>query len=267
MSFWIRLVSSGALALWLGGVLGGCTPGQDQSDEEKEPHFVLGQSRVNAMDYQGAVAAFEESLEANPRSAAAHYQLAMLFDGKVSDPAAAVYHYQEYLKLDPSAGNADVIRQRIYACKQQLAADVMPLPSTPAAQAQLEKLADQNRQLQAQVDRLNEVIRQWNAYYASQQAAARTNPTPTPTPNNISTSQPQTPNQTQPVPIVSPQTGGATAIHATSVAPRKHVVAVGETAVGIARKSGIKFSALEAANPGVNLSRIRTGQVLNLPAP
>ena len=37
--------------------------------------------------------------------------------------------------------------------------------------------------------------------------------------------------------------------------------------MAITRKFGVKLSALQAANPGVNLSRIRTGQVLNLPVP
>src|SRR5580698_3768 len=84
----------------------GCAPTSGSSDDEKEPHFVLGQSRVNEMDYQGAVEAFEDSLEVNPRSAQAHYQLAMLFDTKLPDPAAAIYHYEQYLKFDPNAPNA-----------------------------------------------------------------------------------------------------------------------------------------------------------------
>ena len=44
----------GVFAVWLGIALSGCLPSdQDQSDEEKEPHFVLGKSRINTMDYQG----------------------------------------------------------------------------------------------------------------------------------------------------------------------------------------------------------------------
>src|ERR1035437_4334345 len=155
----------------------GCSPSeQSQLDEEKEPHFVLGKSRVNSMDYSGATEAFGESLEVNPRSAAAHFQLACLFDTKASDPASAIYHYQEFLRLNPKAENAEVIKQRVYSCKQQLAADVLPLPSAPAAQQQLENLAEKNHQLQAQADHLNEVIKQWNAYYAAQQAAAKAGP-------------------------------------------------------------------------------------------
>ena len=72
----------------------------------------------------------------------------MLYEEKVPDPAAAIYHYQQYLKLNPNAGNADVIKQHIEACKQQLAADVLPCRASSAAQQQLEQLAEQNRQLQ-----------------------------------------------------------------------------------------------------------------------
>src|SRR3974390_2435413 len=163
MSFGNRLWS-GAAAVAVTMLLSGCLPSdQNQSEEEKEPHFVLGKGRINAMDYQGAVQAFEESLEANPHSAAAHFELGWLYDEKESDPAAAVYHYQRYLKLSPNAGNAEVIRQRIESCKQQLAADVLPLPSTPAAQKQINQLIAQNQQLQDEVNK-------WHAWYASQTA-------------------------------------------------------------------------------------------------
>src|SRR5712671_3275168 len=132
MEFWNRAVV-GTYTVCLGIALAGCEPSdQNTADDEKEPHFVLGQNRVNAMDYSGAVEAFEESLEANPHSAAAHFQLAMLYDEKENNPAAAIYHYQQYLRFDPKASNAEVVAQRIYTCKQQLAADVLPLPSAPA---------------------------------------------------------------------------------------------------------------------------------------
>jgi len=245
-------------------VLAGCMPsGDGQGDDEKEPHFVLGKAKVNAMDYTGAIEAFEESLEADPQSAAAHFELGWLYDEKASDPAAAIYHYREYLKLEPNANNAEVIRQRIYRCKQQLAADVLPLPSTPAAQQQLEKLLEQNRQLQAQVDELNDAVKQWSAYAA--RLAALTNPPPVagnPVP-------PPTPNLVQTPVVVASQTPaslvGYTERPTSASRPRTHTVAPGETAAAIARKYGIRLSALESANPSVNPNRIRAGQVLNIP--
>ena len=254
----------GVFAVWLGVALSGCLPSdQNQSDEEKEPHFVLGKSRINAMDYQGAVEAFEESLEVNPHSSAAHFELGWLYDEKTSDPAAAVFHYQEYLKLNPNADNADVIKQRIYRCKQQLAADVLPLPSAPAAQQQLERLSEQNRQLQDEVGK-------WRAYYASQLAAAKTNSAPAPVyrePQPAANPMPVQPAQAVSTMPADANTGRPTNPKPAAGVPRTHTVIAGETAMGITRKFGVKLGALQAANPGVNLSRIHAGQVLNLPSP
>jgi LysM repeat protein len=277
MSFfgkWNRVL----LAAALGAVAGGCSPmDSNPLDEEKEPHYVLGKSRVNAMDYDGALRAFEESLEANPHSAQAHFQMAMLHENQESDPAAAIYHYQQYLKYDPKADNGEVILQHIASCKQQLAADVLQLPSAPAAQQQLEKLAEENR-------RLHDQLSQLQAYYAKP-AAAKTNP-PAP-PNNQATQ----PNNSTPSPLAGltpevvrtqsvtsatalPTTGiRATANpieHSTTPARvsqlRTHSVVRGETLASIARKHGISLPALEAANPTVNPRKLRAGQVLNLPA-
>jgi len=256
MSSWIRFVL-GVCVLCAGVTLSGCSPSdQSQLDEEKEPHFVLGRGRVNAMDYQGAVEAFEQSLEANPHSASAHFELGCLYDEKAPDPAAAIYHYGQYLKLCPNADNAEVIRQRIYRCKQQLAADVLPLPSAPAAQQQLERLAEENRQLQDEVNK-------WRAYYASQLAAAKTN-----IPAPASATAQMAPAQTaQNASVPSESSNASRPADAPAIArPRTHTVLAGETAVGIARKYGVKLNALETANPDMNPARIRVGQVLKIPS-
>ncbi len=262
MSFWIRLL----FAVLLGVTLSGCVPA-DQ-DEEKEPHYVLGQSRVNAMDYQGAVEAFEESLEVNPHSAAAHYQLGMLYENQEGDPAAAIYHYEQYLKFDPRAENADLIRQHIAACKQQLAADVLPLPSSPQAQEQLEKLVEQNRQLQQQVAGLQDTLKQWNAWYAGEMAAksnAAMQQTET-VPQQTQTETPAQPAQPQVTQPVAPKpTYPASYSVSQGGSARTHVVERGETALAICRRYGIRLSELENANPQVNLTRIRVGEVLNIP--
>ena len=241
----------------------GCLPADSGPlDEEKEPHFALGKSRVNAMDYAGAVEAFNEALEANPRSAAAHFQLACLFDQKESDPAAAVYHYQEFLRLNPKADNAEVIRQRIYSCKQQLAADVLPLPSAPAAQKQLEDLADKNRRLQDEVEK-------WRAYYTAQQAAQKNPPTPAQNFSTPASAGSPTPDDVSPAPAnPAPATTATPAAHpapAKPAKPRTHTVVAGETMAAIARKTGVSLAALQAANPGVTPKKIQVGQMLNLP--
>ena len=286
MSFFGKL-GLGAWLLLLLLAAGGCLPvDSNQMDEEKEPHYVLGKNRVNARDFTGAIEAFQEAIEANPRSAPAHFQLACLYDSEAPDPAAAIFHYQEYLRLNPQAGNLDVIRQRIYTCKQQLAADIMPLPSAPAAQKQLESLAAKNHEQQQQIDALteqlrvaNEQLRQWNVYYANQQAAAKAaatqnnnrpaqpNTTTSPLPDDMTLAPTDSPGPRTgitPLPGDKPVPDRATRPPATARA-RTHAVLPGETMAGIARKAGVTLSALKAANPAVNPKKLRAGQVLNLP--
>jgi len=279
--------NSVALAALMGLAASGCAPDSSPMDKEKEPHFVLGKSRVNAFNYPGAIEAFEESLEANPHSAKAHFELAMLYENQESDPAAAIYHYQQYLKYDAAAQNADLVNQRIARCKQQLAENVLQLPSAPAVQQQLEKLTEENR-------RLHDQLNQWQAYYAAVQAA-KTNPLPA-VRSSAPQTQPAQPRQPQ-AELEQPRTSTpddvtlATRSYASmsnNVTPgvttnvsgphrdrtppppvhkRTHTVASGETLATIARKEGISVASLEAANPSVNPRKLRANQVINLPEP
>ncbi len=243
---------------------------------------------------------FQESLEVNPHSASAHFRLAELFDTKYPDPAAAIYHYQQYLKLEPDAKNREVINARIHSCKVLLASDECGLPDSPAIQKQMESLVAQNHELQAQVDKLNAELKDWNTYYASLKTAGNTGNNA----NNISTAAGQTaarpgglttapddistaPSQPEPAPADSrPQalssassstkgttlTGDPSRVSdasrkstAHTTRSRTHVVSGGETLAAIARKHGLSITALEVANPGVNPKKLRVGQLLVLP--
>jgi tetratricopeptide (TPR) repeat protein len=267
MSFWGKFSLCAATATVLLAMCGCEPPDSRQQDEEKEQHYVLARGRVNAMDYEGAVEGFKESLEVNPRSAAAHYQLAWLYDTKISDPAAAIYHYQEYLRLTPKADNAEVVRQRVTGCKQQLAADVLPLPSTPAAQRQIENLAETNRLLQAQIAQLNDSLKKWSDYAAGLQAGR-----PGTSPQDRPDALPSGASIAADYGVASSarDTGaGATrqqgAAAQTTARTRTHVVVAGETMAAIARKHGVSLPALQAANPGVVPTKLKVGQTLSLP--
>lgn len=273
MSFWDNLIR-GALAAMLLIAVNGCSPTDSvQEDEEKEPHFVLGNSKFNGMEYDGAIDAFQQALEINPHSGQAHYRLAQLYDTKRPDAAAAIYHYQEYLRLDPQAENAEVIRQRIVTCKQQLAADVMAMPTTPRAIRQVEELTETNRLLLAQVDRLTEAVKQWSAYAAALQAAQKNNAVATAqnnstvpaggnslTPDDMTVPTPTTSHRTPPEGRATPESRQTGQVHG-----RTHVVLPGETMAAIARKQGVSLTALQAANPSVTPKKLRAGQTLYLP--
>jgi LysM repeat protein len=236
----------------------GCLPSsQSQTDEEKESHFLSGRSCLTSRDYRGAIEEFEKSLEVNPHSAAAHFQLGWLYEEKVPDPAAAIYHYEQFLKLRPHAENAEVIRQHINNCKQDLARTVLPLPVTPGLQHEFEQLAEENR-------RLRDDLEKWRAYAIRLQSLS----------NQSGQAVPAAP---------AGESGGATPAPApatlhdvvaetqpassTPAAPRTYVVKAGDTPYSIARKTGSKLEALLAANPGLDPKRLRIGQTLNLPPP
>ena len=236
-------------------VLCGCAPaGSSQLDEEREPHFLEGKSRVSSMDYKAAIESFEESLEVNPHSAASHFELACLLADKEPDPAAAIYHYQCYLKLRPGADNADIVKQRIYVLKQDLAKAVMPPSATPAMQREFERLAEENRQLRDQVEKWRAAYNTRAAASAAPQPAANVTPAPAPAPNV-----PVAVNRPAPAPVSTP-------VPTSTPALRTYKVQAGDTAAAIARKYSIRLDALLAANPGLEPRRMKVGQVLNIPA-
>jgi LysM repeat protein len=256
MTFWAGCFR-GALFLLAGIALSGCLrSASGQLDEEKESHFLLGRSRVSAMDYQGAIESFGKALEVNPKSASAHFELACLCEKREADPAAAIYHYQQYLKLRPKSDNAEFVNQHILALKQELAKTVSLGPVTERQQREFERLAEENR-------RLNEELERWRACAIRLQAL--TNQAGA-TPVASRAAKPTAPSQPAPIipaSLLSSTNKNSPAAPATMRCT--HTIKTGETAATIARKYGIKVDALLAANPRLAPRRLHPGQTLNIP--
>lgn len=264
MTFWAGFFRIAQLLLAC-VVLSGCLPaGSGPLDEEKEPHFLAGKSRVSTLDYQGAVECFEKALQANPQSASAHFELAWIFDRKEPDPAAAIYHYDQYLKLRPDAGNADLAKQRIMVCKEALAETVSLGPVTQKLQHQFEQMTETNKWLLDQNKQLQEELEKWSSYAA--RLRSLTNPAVA-QPALFSGAGPTAPA----VRTAAVAAGSSNPLNATgpaaasSAASRTHTVKAGETPSFIARKYGVKLGALMAANPNLDPRRLRVGQILRVP--
>lgn len=234
--------------------MSGCLPAsRGELDEEKEPHFVDGRNAINSLDFKGAIEEFEKALEVNPHNSRAHAQLGWLYEEKESDPATAIYHYQKYLKLRPDSHNAEVIRQHITNCKQDLAKSVLPLPITPGMQRQFDQVQDEMKRLKEENER-------WKAAYAALRAQIPTNP-----PVGAGA-----PLHVTPLPSLSVSNSpsrGASSDFRPSLSGRTHLVQPGETPAAIARKYGIKLDALLSANPALEPKRMRAGQTLKIPPP
>lgn len=243
--------------------LAGCTPtAESQLDEQRNPHFLAGKEKLGALDYKGAIESFERAVEDNPRSALAHFELGVLYEQREADYAAALYHYNKALKLRPTGYPAENIRQRIPACKQELVKTDSLAIINPSALRETENLRTENAALRNQIELLRAQLAARPVYAAAQGGAAPAAGDP------VSPSRPETTRG--PVTAPSASTGG-TSRNTPAAAPsanrsgKTHTVQQGETLTAIARRYGVKVTALVAANPGLDPKRMRVGQTLNLP--
>jgi tetratricopeptide (TPR) repeat protein len=258
---WARLILAGTLVC---AALSGCTPGANSRiDEQHEPYFLAGQNLARQRDYQGAIDAFEKAVEANHRSASAHFELAWLYEDKGEDPAAAIYHYQRFLKLcQKSDGRVDQARDHIRHCTMELAKSVSALVTlSPSAQSYLEKLSQENSDLKAKVAQLE-------AFYAAHNAVSNNVPTVV-APSNA-------PPRTQPIDVARDpgnrsgnqrDAGQPQGNQPVRLNPAKtHTIQARDTMMAIAKQYGVSLSALKAANPRVDERNLRIGATLNIPA-
>jgi LysM repeat protein len=238
-------------------VLSSCLPSAPR-DDEKEPYFLAGKSRVNTRDFNGAIESFEKAVEVNPRSAAAHLELGWLYDQKDPNPAAAIYHYERFLKLSPNSGKDELVKTHILACKQQLAQTVSLGPVTASLQRELEKLLVENKGLHDQVEGLRAEVARLQAVTNQTGAGSLLSRPAPPTVSGQSMAAATSPsNPANPGRASVPPAAGV----------RTHLVKAGETPIVIARKYGVRMEALKAANPRLDERHLQVGQALTIPAP
>ncbi len=242
-------------ALITAAALTGCFPGGDNHlDEEKDPHFQRGRNLASSQDFKGAAEEFERALETNPRSAAAHFELGWLYDTKLNDYAAAIYHYQRHLLLQPDSERAQLVNERIRGCRQQLANTEFPLPNSQNWQRELDRLTTENLLLRQQLDALH---RQGAANQVAAQPAVAVLAHNAPAPDR--------PSRVQRQVLTAPPASSSVSAAPAPAAHRVHVIRERETITSIAAHYGVKPTALMAANPKVEPRRLRIGQSLNLP--
>lgn len=225
-----------------------CDPGsQTGMDEQKDPHYLNGRSLVSSQDYKGAIEEFEKALMSNPRSAAAHFELAWLNEEQMKNYAAAIYHYEQHLRLRPDSDYAERAKDRIRSCKMDLVKTEVLAPVSQGIQRDLERLSAENLLLKRQLEGLQNQL-------AARAAAPVQIPSPAyVAPEPIAAAQPRA---VDPEPRAAP---------ATTSRPRTHVVKSGETITSIAAKYDVRLNVFLAANPKADPRRLRVGQILSVP--
>ncbi|MEO7514639.1 MAG: LysM peptidoglycan-binding domain-containing protein [Verrucomicrobiota bacterium] len=237
------------------GALGCDSRTEGASDEQRDPHYLNGRSRAGSQDYKGAVEEFEKALETNPRSASAHFELACLNEEQVKNYAAAIYHYEQHLRLRPDSDYAERAKDHIRACKMDLVKDEVLAPVSQGIQRDLERLSAENILLKRQIEALQTQLAE-GAVASGNSAAGANFAFPDPAPNIP-------PRSTNPEARVSTPTRTASPV---TQRPKTHIVKPGETITSIAAKYGVKQNVFLAANSRINPKKLKPGQTLNIPS-
>lgn len=253
-----------AIGLALCFSLCGCVPPDDSpSDEKKDPNFLRGKELISQMDWRGAMEAFEKAIESNPRNGSAHFELGVLCQARADDPAAAIYHYQQFTNFNPNSDKRELVSQQINVCKMEIVKN-MSAVGTPGAQREIDRLAHENKNLQVQITQLQADVEKWKAAAAASRAQAPVTPlvqTPVARPTHDF--------PVSDTPRVSSVTTGTPISNrvSTSTSRRTHVVKAHETMAGISRQYGISLTALQNANPQARPQHLLVGQTLKIPSP
>jgi len=241
------------------------------AEDDTNPHFHAAAARVQERNFADAAKEYEEALRADPNVARAHYELGLLYGDHLNDPIAAMYHFEEYLRLRPGTEAAPQAQARLDNAKIAFAAT---LPNSPVQNAEaFVKLQSDNQALQRDMEEANRKAADLGAKLASAQkelAAASPNlqadGTPAPalrdtnSPAAAAAANPAAETETAPAPSPAPAPIQAVAAPAPAPAPapgeaaRSYTIGAGDTLWKISKKfypgkinEGIEK--IKAANP------------------
>ena len=97
-----------------------------QEDREvSEPIIQKARARAESGDIDSALRLYMAALDANPRLARAHLDMAILWHDYKKDYVRAIYDYQRYLEMRPATEKRQMIEGRIRAAGQMFAATVL----------------------------------------------------------------------------------------------------------------------------------------------
>ena len=111
-------------------------------DLDHNPDYTRARNAAAAGDFHVAETFYNKTLRALPNAGQAHLELGVLCDEKLGDPIAAIYHYRQFLELEPNSERRQVVEGYIERAKLSLAAK---LPAaTGADPGELIRLQSEN---------------------------------------------------------------------------------------------------------------------------
>ena len=121
-------------------------------DLDHNSDYLRAHNAAAAGDFHVAATYYHKALLAFPDSAKAHLEFGQLCDEKLGDPIAAIYHYRQFLELDPNSEHRQMVEGYVDRAKLALAAKLPP--TSGADPAELMRLQMENSTLRARVTEL-----------------------------------------------------------------------------------------------------------------
>lgn len=208
---------------------------------------------VSGADPARAVVLLERALSGDPRLAEAHLELGNLHYQRTHNYAAAIYHFEKYLQLEPRSTWTNTILPQIEQSKRELARTHLESISDSAMQRRVQSLMTERTTLLTRINELTTEVAQLKA--ALNQAHETAAPRPGSQRSPADTAANRNVRRTDPPSPVTVATSSG----------RTHRVTRGESLIGIGRAHGFTLEAMKAANPGINHDRLQVGQVIHLP--
>lgn len=235
--------------------------------ETDDPHYRQGERLKRQGHYQQALGAFLKVIDKYGDNAPeSHLEAGLLYLHHLKDPLAALYNFRRYLELRPRSRQADHVRGQITLATREFA---RTLPAQPFENqtARLE-LLEQIDQLRKENLTLKEEI--------AALRAGRSVPVPTASASISLNSEGSAPAPAASAGASHPPRSLTPATPASAAAPpgagKRHVVAPGDTLMGIARRyygSDSKFRDIREANRDVlgpgDSPTLKPGMVLRIP--
>ena len=132
----------------LGAACGRFTGG----DLDHNSDYIRAHNAAAAGDFHVAATFYNKALLAFPNSGKAHLEFGQLCDEKLGDPIAAIYHYRQFLELDPNSEHRQMVEGYVDRAKLALAAKLPP--TSGADPAELMRLQMENNALRTRVTEL-----------------------------------------------------------------------------------------------------------------
>jgi nucleoid-associated protein YgaU len=260
----ILLLALTALAVGSGC---GVDPGA-LSPEADEPLYREGQQLERQGRTEQALNAYLKLInQRGDQAPQSHLEAGVIYLDTFKDPIAAIYHFREYLKLEPNSVQAAAVRGQIDAARREFAS-TLPAPSWESGA--------QPSELTEPVERLQNENASLKAEIAALRSAAGASPLAIPAPDVAAA-----PVESAPVPVVLVPAGNAAATPAAPPAARPaapaapteriHVVVKGDTLTNLAYRyygSRARWRDIVAANRGLfpgGATGLKLGMQLKIP--